>query len=52
MTDTTPTEDLVHALAALTDPRKDGRVEAGQRRYRYLELPDLLAEVLGWCGGR
>ena len=39
---TTPMGDLVAALGALADPRKDGRVEAGSRRYRYLELPDLL----------
>ena len=44
-TDRTPMSDLVAALAALADPRKDGRVSAGQRQYRYLELPDLLAEV-------
>ena len=37
--------DLVAALGALSDPRKDGKVSAGQRQYRYLELPDLLAEV-------
>ena len=37
--------DLVAALAALEDPRKDGKVSAGQRQYRYLELTDLLAEV-------
>ena len=46
MTDTTTAAaDLVAALGALTDPRKDGKVSAGQRQYRYLELPDLLAEV-------
>jgi hypothetical protein len=37
--------DLVAALASLTDPPKEGTVNAGQRRYRFLELPDLLAEV-------
>ena len=46
-TDPNPSADLVAALASLTDPPKDGRVAAGPRRYRYLELPDLLAEVRG-----
>lgn len=41
----TPMGDLVAALGSLNDPRKDGKVSAGQRQYRYLELPDLLAEV-------
>lgn len=50
MRDHDPTGDLVLALAALTDPPRDGKVEAGQRRYRYLELPDLLAEVRGKFG--
>ena len=43
--DRTPMADLVAALVSLSDPRKDGKVSAGQRQYRYLELPDLLAEV-------
>lgn len=45
MTDPTPEQDWVAALASLQDPPKDGHVNAGQRRYNYLLLPDLLAEV-------
>jgi hypothetical protein len=45
MTDTTFHADLVAALGALHEPRKDGQVNAGQRRYKYLTLPDLLAAV-------
>jgi hypothetical protein len=45
MTDPNPHADLVHALGALTEVHKDGRVNAGQRRYTYMQLDDLLAEV-------
>lgn len=51
MTETTATADLVAALSELSDPVKAGKVEAGQRRYRYLELDDLLAEVRSVFGG-
>lgn len=43
--DRTAMGDLVAALGSLQDPAKDGKVSAGQRQYRYLELTDLLAEV-------
>lgn len=36
---------LVKAIGELTDPHKSGKVNAGQRRYSYLMLPDLLAEI-------
>lgn len=36
---------LVAALADLHEVPKDGKVNAGQRRYTYLTLPDLLGEV-------
>lgn len=36
---------LVKAIGELTDPHKGGKVNAGQRRYTYLQLPDLLTEV-------
>lgn len=36
---------LVKAIGELTDPHKAGKVAAGQRRYTYLMLPDLLGEV-------
>ena len=37
----TPTEDLVAALAEMSDPKKTGTT-VGQRTYSYLTLPDLL----------
>jgi hypothetical protein len=36
---------LVKAIGELTDPHKAGKVAAGQRRYSYMTLPDLLTEV-------
>ena len=43
--DTTAHQDLVTALGALTDVPKAGKVAAGQRRYTFLTLPDLLGAV-------
>lgn len=43
--DPTPWADLVAALGALTEPVKGGKVNAGQRKYTYLTLADLLASV-------
>jgi hypothetical protein len=37
--------DLVAALGALTEVPKTGKVNAGQRKYTYMTLPDLLAHV-------
>lgn len=37
--------DLVTALGQLSEPVKGGKVSAGQRRYTYLTLPDLLEAV-------
>jgi hypothetical protein len=42
MTDPNPHADLVNALGALTNIQKTGDVQAGQRRYRYVELDELL----------
>lgn len=39
--DPTPTEDLVAALAEMSDPKKTGTT-VGARTYSYLTLPDLL----------
>ena len=36
---------MVKAIGELTDPHKSGKVNAGQRRYSYMMLPDLLAEI-------
>jgi hypothetical protein len=41
----TAEQDLVAALGALADPPKEGKVAAGQRRYTYLTLVDLLGAV-------
>jgi ERF superfamily len=38
-------EALVKALGELSEVHKSGRVNAGQRKYTYLTLPDLLGEV-------
>lgn len=38
-------EDLVTALGALLEVPKSGKVNAGQRRYNYMTLPDLLTHV-------
>jgi len=45
MTDSTADADLAAALAALTEPHKTGKVAAGQRRYTYLMLPDLMGHA-------
>lgn len=37
--------DFVTALGKLAEPAKSGKVNAGQRRYTYLTLPDLLEAV-------
>lgn len=37
--------DFVKALGQLSEPAKSGKVNAGQRRYTYLTLPDLLDAV-------
>jgi len=42
---TTANEALVAALASLVDPVKDGHVNAGQRRYSFLTLGQLLTSV-------
>lgn len=47
---TTAAEDWVHALAALANPPLNGLVNAGQRRYKYALLPDLLDEVRAKLG--
>lgn len=44
-----PHADLVAALGELHEPRKEGKVHAGQRQYTYLTLPDLLGEVRRVC---
>ena len=38
---------LVKALGELSEVHKSGKVNAGQRKYSYMQLPDLLAEVRG-----
>jgi hypothetical protein len=43
--DTAADAALVAALASLAEVAKDGKVNAGQRRYSYMTLPNLLAEV-------
>jgi hypothetical protein len=40
-----PYADLVDALGALTEVPKTGKVAAGQRRYTFMTLPDLLGAV-------
>jgi hypothetical protein len=42
---------LVAALGALHEPAKDGKVNAGARRYTYLTLPDLLTAVRATFAG-
>jgi hypothetical protein len=51
MTEPTFHTDLVNALGALTEVPKAGKVNAGQRRYSYMTLPDLLAHVRGTLAG-
>jgi hypothetical protein len=51
MTETSFHTDLVNALGALTEVPKAGKVNAGQRRYSYMTLPDLLAHVRGTLAG-
>jgi len=45
VTESTASADLAAALAALTEPHKSGKVAAGQRRYTYLMLPDLMGHA-------